>query len=323
MAQSPSVPFEPVTVKKPKSNKRLFLLVVILIVVIVGFIILMIINNNSNNQLLITKTPVPTQTQTPIMTIAQQDNLEPAVTLTSNLMEYKQTVGNKQILLSPGNDGSGYPYALDFTIGQNKQTIGNNQCYFAIMSFDGSLLATQCDETGDFPVTIWEYNESTNSFIRIKDLSTPKDSLLLPSIVTWKGSRFVASIISDGSDVNHILTGSGILTYNANDNLDSYFETCYGEYGASHSVGAVPVMSDDGQYILVQCDGNQKLAIYSLDGESKGEFQTSLPIVDTDAQSNDPYWSQLLAYKWQGNSDVLYKYSSAPESTYQMIKTGL
>jgi hypothetical protein len=225
-----------------------------------------------------------------------------------------QTIGVVELKLVLGQETNGFPADLGLKIGGVEQKIGENKCYFAKLSEDGQLLATQCDDNGNFPLVFWDYNSYSKSFIRLTEFtmtlqgSTILDnSIIFPTNGVWSGNKFVATYY-----VNSQLQPQ-VIVYDADKGESDMFNIASGEYGAAMAMSAKPVISPDGKYILVQSEGNQKLNIYDMMGNNIRNFDTAC----SSMMDSNPNWSQLLEYRWKNNNTIQYKFPLEDDSEYQ------
>jgi hypothetical protein len=249
---------------------------------------------------MITTSQTPTPTQDPYSGDTPSDNV-----LVS------QKIDGVELEFVMVNEASGFPGILTLTIDGKEQVIGNNRCYTAELSDDAKFLVTQCEDNDQSPLVIWEYNQSAKTFIRLNE--TNDVGLVFPAVGSWYEHTFVATTVID--DVYNQEVKLVVMNGDDNSLLVKGIEA--GEYGAAFSMGSVPVISPDGQYVLVQAQGNEKLNVYDLQGNKVSSYVT---VFTMDYNSDDPNWSPLLDYRWSDDGSVIeYKYPLEEESAYRQI----
>lgn len=250
---------------------------------------------------MITTTQTPTPTQDPYEADTPSDTV-----LVS------QKIGAIELEFAMVREASGFPGILTLTIDGNRQEIGNNRCYTAKLSDDAKYLVTQCEDNGEeTPLVIWEYNQSANTFIRLNE--TDEVGLVFPVVGVWHEHIFVATTVLD--EATDQMIKMVVMDGDNNSVLISAIEA--GEYGAAFSLASVPVISPDGEYVLVQAQGNEKLNVYDLEGNKVASYVTAFTM---DYESEDPNWSPLLDYRWSDDGSVIeYKYPMEDESAYRQI----
>jgi len=228
-----------------------------------------------------------------------------------------QTINNIELKLVQDKYASGLPAVLTLKINGEEQQIGSNYCYFALLSSDAQTLATQCGDNGSYPLVFWDYNSYAKSYIRLTEFamtleegSEVESLIILPLNGVWSGNKFVATYYVDTK------MQPQLFVYDLDKGKDKTFDIAFGEYGASRTMAAIPVVSPDGQYILVQSNGNKNLNVYDMLGNSMGDYNTD----SSSLMETNPNWSLLLKYKWDAmGRNILYKFPMESDSEYRSL----
>lgn len=299
-------------VPAPSKKNSVIIIFLILVILLMGALILILGISlfNCNTQPkncyydMITTSQTPTPTQDPYEADTPSDTI-----LVS------QKIGAVELEFVMVNEASGFPGILTLTIDGNKQEIGKNRCYTAELSDDAKFLVTQCEDNNEeTPLVIWEYNQNAKTFIRQNE--TSQVGLVFPAVGSWYEHTFIATTpITEGAyDLTQKIF---MIVMDGDNNSVNSYEIEAGEYGAAHEMASVPVISPDGQYVLVQAEGNEKLNVYDLEGTKVASYVT---VFTMDYNSDDPNWSPLLDYRWSEDGSVIeYKYPLEEESAYRQI----
>lgn len=299
-------------VPTPQKRNSIIIIFLILVILLMGVLILILGISLFNCNIqpkncyydMITTSQTPTPTEDPYLGDTPSDTVLVA-----------QKIGDIELEFVMVNEASGFPGILTLTIDDNQQQIGNNRCYTAELSDDAKYLVTQCEDVNEeTPLVIWEYNQSSKTFIRLNE--TNQVGLVFPAVGSWYEHKFIATTpVAEG--VDELTLRIFMIVMDGDTNTVNNYEIEAGEYGAAFEMASVPVISPDGQYVLVQAQGNEKLNVYDLEGNKVASYVT---VFTMDYDSEDPNWSPLLDYRWNDNGSVIeYKYPSEAESAYRQI----